>query len=185
MGGVLNIGAVAYATAQGDGTLSNIGVADVALTPDLAASVRAALKAMSRQKEVPSPGDVDSIPLILRIAAEDHADTVPPFRQVFKATVPRYDAPFSYAAMPSAGVDARYPLTARITGVEDSVTVAFTVEADGTIAPQSLDLVSAGYQDFVISVVNALSKTRYHPAHLGDCAVATRMKQRFVFRAPQ
>lgn len=184
-GGVLNIGTVAYATAHGDGTLSNIAVVDVALSPDLAKSVSAALRAMSRGKEVPSPRDVDSIPLTLQIAPEDKADTVPAARYVFKATVPHYDSPFSYAAMPTAGVDARYPLNARLAGVEDSVTLAFTVEANGTIATQSIDLVSAGYRDFVISVVDALGRTRYHPAHLGDCAVATRMKQRFVFKAPQ
>ena len=184
-GGVLNIGTVAYATAHGDGTLSNIAVVDVALSPDLTKSVSAALTAMSRGREVPSPGDVDSITLTLQITAEDKPDTVPDVRYVFKATVPHYDSPFSYATMPAAGVDARYPLNARLAGVEDSVTLAFTVQADGTIAAQSIDLVSAGYRDFVISVVDALGRTRYHPAHLGDCAVATRMKQRFMFKAPQ
>jgi hypothetical protein len=68
--------------------------------------------------------------------------------------------------------------------VGDSVTVAFTVQADGSIAPESIDLVAARYGEFVSSVVEALEKTRYHPARLGDCAVATRMKQRFMFRFP-
>jgi hypothetical protein len=48
-----------------------------------------------------------------------------------------------------------------------------------------MDLVSANYREFVASASNALVNARYHPAHLGDCAVATRMKQRFVFKAPQ
>jgi hypothetical protein len=65
------------------------------------------------------------------------------------------------------------------------VTLAFTVGSDGTIAPESIDLVSANYREFVASVVNALLKARYHSAHLGDCAVATRMKQRFLFKVPQ
>ncbi|HEV2018644.1 MAG TPA: TonB family protein [Gemmatimonadaceae bacterium] len=106
-------------------------------------------------------------------------------RYVFRAQVPRYDVPFSYAAMPLAGVNARYPASARLVGAEDSVTLAFTVDSDGMIAPESIELVSASYRDFVMSVVDALGNTRYHPAHLGDCAVATRMKQRFVFKAPQ
>ena len=70
-------------------------------------------------------------------------------------------------------------------GIGDSVTVAFTVRADGTIAIESLDLVTANYREFVASVFNALASARYHPAHLGDCAVATRMKQRFMFQAPR
>jgi len=45
--------------------------------------------------------------------------------------------------------------------------------------------VSATYRDFVTSVLDALGRTRYHPAHLGDCAVATRMRQRFLFKEPE
>ena len=52
------------------------------------------------------------------------------------------------------------------------------------IAPESLELVRATYRDFVSSVLDALGKTRYHPAYLGDCPVATRMKQRFLFKVP-
>jgi hypothetical protein len=37
----------------------------------------------------------------------------------------------------------------------------------------------------VSSVLDALGQTKYHPAHLGDCAVATRMKQRFLFKLPK
>jgi len=185
VGGVLNLGAVAYVTAYSDGTLSDPAVVDVGLTQRLADGVRSALKRMSQNKAVPWIGDIDSIPLVLTLAPEERPDTVPEWRYLFKAQVPRYDTPFSYAAMPLAGVNARYPVRARLVGAEDSVTLAFTVESDGTIASESIDLVSANYRDFVTSVVEALGNTRYHPAHLGDCAVATRMKQRFVFKAPQ
>ncbi|MDQ6689372.1 MAG: energy transducer TonB [Gemmatimonadota bacterium] len=184
-GGVLNIGAVAYVTAHRDGKLSDAVVVDVALTRNLANTVRSALESTSRNQAVPWMGHADSIPLVVTFSAEESPDSVPASRRVFRAQVPRYDMPFSYAAMPLAGVDAHYPAKAQLAGVEDSVTLAFTVEADGTIAPESIELVSARYGDFVTSVVDALGNTRYHPAHLGDCAVATRMKQRFVFRAPQ
>jgi TonB family protein len=185
VGGVLSVGAVAYATAHNDGKLSRIEVVDAALTPRFADSVNSALESMAREELVPPMGDVDSIPVILRIVTEEEPDTVPAVRHVFKAKVPRYDWPFSYASMPAAGVDAKYPFTARLTGVEDSVTLAFTVESDGTIAAESIELVSANYRDFVTSVLDALGRTRYHPAHLGDCAVATRMKQRFLFKLPE
>ncbi len=185
VGGVLSVGAVAYATAHNDGKLSRIEVVDAALTPRFADSVNSALESMAREELVPPMGDVDSIPVILRIVTEEEPDTVPAVRHVFKAKVPRYDWPFSYASMPAAGVDAKYPFTARLTGVEDSVTLAFTVESDGTIAAESIELVSANYRDFVTSVLDALGRTRYHPAHLGDCAVATRMKQRFLFKVPE
>jgi TonB family protein len=133
----------------------------------------------------PSIGDNDSIPLLIQIGPEEAPDSVPTVRHVFSAKIPRYNQPFTYAAMPVAGVDADYPFAARLAGVQDSVTLAFTVDADGAIATESLELVSANYRDFVASVVEALGRTRYHPAHLGDCAVATRMKQRFLFKVPE
>jgi TonB family protein len=184
-GGVLNLGAVAYVVAHSDGTLSDAMVIDETTTPALADNLRAALGAMSRAKEVPLLGKADSASLIIRVEPDAGADTVHNARGLFKAMMPRYSAPFSYATMPAAGVDAPYPLNARLAGVEDSVTIAFTVRADGTIAEESMDLVSANYREFVASVLNTLLKARYHPAHLGDCAVATRIKQRFVFKAPQ
>lgn len=185
VGGVLSVGAVVYATAHNDGKLTDIQVLDVALTPRFADSVNSALRAMAREQLGPPTGDADSIPILLQIVPEEQPDTVPAVRHVFKAKVPRYDWPFSYASMPAAGVDAKYPFAARLAGVEDSVTLAFTVNADGTIAPESIELVSANYRDFVTSVLDALIRTRYHPAHLGDCAVATRMKQRFLFKVPE
>lgn len=185
VGGVLNLGAVIYIQAYGDGTLSEATVVDETTTPTLADSLRAALGAMSRGNEVPWFGQADSLALVIRVAPSDGTDTVPTARRLFKAMIPRYDAPFSYATMPEAGVDPPYPLNARLAGIGDSVTVAFTVRADGTIAIESLDLVTANYREFVVSVFNALAGARYHPAHLGDCAVATRMKQRFMFQAPQ
>jgi TonB family protein len=185
VGGILSVGAVAYVTVHNDGKLSDIAVVDVALTPRFADSVKSALQSMSRAELVPPIGDVDPIPLMLQIVQEEKPDTVPKVRHVFQAKVPKYDWPFSYASMPAVGVDAKYPFNARLAGVEDSVTLAFTVDADGAIAAESIELVSANYRDFVASVLDALSRTRYHPAHLGDCAVATRMKQRFLFKVPE
>ncbi len=184
-GGVLNLGAVVYILAHGDGTLSDATVVDETTTPALADSLRAALAAMSRARDVPWFGKADSISLIIRVTPDARADSVNSARRLFTAMIPRYGVPFSYATMPEAGVDAPYPLNARVAGIEDSVTLAFTVRADGTIAVESVDLVRANYREFVASVFNTLLKTRYHPAHLGDCAVATRMKQRFVFKAPR
>ena len=184
VGGFLNVGAVAYATAHNDGKLSDIHIVDAALTPSLADSVAAALRALSNTASVPFGGDAESVPLVMELTAEEYPDSVPPERRVFKAKVPRYNVPFRYATMPAAGVDATFPFTARLAGVGDSVTIAFTVDANGMIAPESLELVRATYRDFVSSVLDALGKTRYHPAYLGDCPVATRMKQRFLFKVP-
>ncbi|MEO8908697.1 MAG: energy transducer TonB [Gemmatimonadaceae bacterium] len=184
-GAVLNIGAVAYVTARADGSLSMIDVVDETLTGNFADSVRSALEAISKQKAVPWMENADSIPLVVKLSPEERPDTVPSSRYQFKAKLPRYDLPFSYAVMPRAGIDAKYPTIAAMNGVEDSVMLAFTVRADGSIAPGSIDFVSGNYREFVISAIDALSKARYHPAHLGDCAVATRIRQRFVFKSPR
>jgi TonB family protein len=184
-GGILSLGALAYATARSDGKLSDIQVVDIALTPLFADSVNSTLHWMSRSEMGPPVGNNDSVPIVIQIEPEEAPDSVPAIRHVFSAKIPRYDWPFTYAAMPAAGVNADYPFAAQLAGVQDSVTLAFTVDADGVIATESLELVSANYREFVTSVLDALSRTRYHPAHLGDCAVATRMRQRFLFKVPQ
>jgi TonB family protein len=184
-GGILSLGAIAYATAHNDGKLSDIQVVDIALTPLFADSVNSALHWMSRSEMGPPVGNNESVPIVIQIGPEEAPDSVQETRHVFSAKIPRYDRPFTYAAMPAAGVNADYPFAARLAGVEDSVTLAFIVDADGAIATESLELVSANYRDFVTSVVDALGRTRYHPAHLGDCAVATRMRQRFLFKVPE
>ena len=183
-GGVLNIGAVAYVTARGNGSLVVTDVVDETLTMDFADSIGTALEAMSKNRDVPWLEQKDSIPLVLKFAPDDQPDTVPSTRYVFKAKIPRYDLPFTYAMMPSAGIAPKYPLRAAIAGIEDSVVLAFTVRANGSIAPQSMDFVSGNYREFVLSAADALNEARYHPAHLGDCAVATRIRQRFVFKSP-
>jgi hypothetical protein len=184
-GGTLNVGSVAVATAHNDGKLTDIEVLDVAQTPHFADSVTSALQSMSRYWLVPPLGGVDSIPIVVRLVSESAPDTVPVVRQVLKAKVPRYDWPFSYASMPAAGVKANFPFSARLAGVGDSVLIAFTVNSDGTIDEESIELLTGTYRDFISSVLDALNRTRYHPAHLGDCAVATRMKQRFLFKQPE
>jgi hypothetical protein len=183
--GVLDVGAFAYATAHGNGKLSDIAVLDVALTRPFADSVKSALEAMSRESLLPPIGEQDTIPLTVQLRTEQQPDSIPDYRRIFQVKIPRYDLPFTYASMPAAGVEAKFPLAARLAGVGDSVTVAFTVDADGTISPESIELVAASYQDFVSSVADALLRTRYHPARLGDCAVATRMEQRFLFKVPE
>jgi TonB family protein len=185
VGGVLNLGAAIYVTVHNDGTLSDAMVIDETMTPALADSMRAALVAMSRANDVPPFGKPDTIALGIRVTPQEAADTAKTWSYIFTAVVPHYSLPFSSARMPEAGINAPYPLNARLAGIEDSVTLAFTVDADGRVAAESIDLVSANYREFVSSEVNALLEARYHPAHLGDCAVATRMRQRFVFKAPQ
>jgi hypothetical protein len=183
-GGILNIGAVAYVTARANGSLVVTDVVDETLTEDFTDSIRSALEAMSKNRDVPWLERTDSIPLVLTFAPDDQPDTVPATRYVFKAKIPRYDLPFTYAMMPSAGINPKYPTRGVIAGIEDSVVLAFTVRSNGSIAPESMDFVSGNYREFVLSAADALNHSRYHPAHLGDCAVATRIRQRFVFKSP-
>lgn len=184
-GGALDLGAFAYATVHNTGKLSDIAVLDVAFTPAFADSVKSTLESISAQSLGPPTGDADSLPVIVQLQREEAPDSVPQYRQIFKVQVPHYALPFTYAMMPASGVDPKYPFTARLAGVGDSVTVAYTVLSDGSIPPESIQLVKANYRDFVSSVADVLLSTRYHPARLGDCAVATRMEQRFLFRVPE
>jgi hypothetical protein len=179
-GGHLDLATIAYATAHFDGKLSGIEIIDATLTPALADSVLTTLATMSKSANVPTSSE-DSLPLIIRLETEENPDTVPELRQIFRAKVPHYAIPFTYATMPASGIEPRYPFAARLAGVGDSVKIAFTIDTEGRIAPESLELVRATYGDFVSSVLNTLQRTRYHPARLGDCPVSTRTSQRFVF----
>ena len=183
VGGYLDIAATAYATAHFDGRLSGIQVVDPTLTPAVADSVLSVLASIG--KEQLSPGtEADSIPIVIHLETDANPDTVPALRQIFRAKVPRYDYPFRYASMPESGLEPRYPFGASLAGVGDSVVMAFTLDAEGRIVPTSLELVRATYRDFIVSVLRALERARYHPARLGDCPVSTRASQRFVFRPP-
>ncbi|HEV7387247.1 MAG TPA: energy transducer TonB [Gemmatimonadaceae bacterium] len=184
MGASLNLAAVAYATAHNDGRLSDIAVVDASLTPTLADSIASALQTVSKARGGPPTGEVESIHLMMQIGPEENLDTVPALQRILVAKMPRYELPFRYATMPATGINPSYPFKARLAGVGDSVTIAFTVEPDGAVASESMELVHANYRDFVSSVLEALGNTRYHPAYLGDCPVATRMTQRFMFRLP-
>jgi hypothetical protein len=177
-GGELNVATVAYATAHSDGKLSDIAVIDASLTPALADSVASALEAVSKAGLIPPTGEVESIHLIMQIGAEEEPDTVPALRRYnhSAALQCRSDTP-----MPRLLIQLS---TCRLAGVGDSVTLAFTVAPNVMIAGESMELVHARYRDFVSSVLQALANTRYHPAYLGDCPVATRMTQRFMFRTP-
>jgi len=181
----LNVAAIAYATAHNDGKLSDIAVVDASLTPSLADSIASALQAVSKARGGPPTGAAESVHIVMEIGPEENLDTVPALRRILAAKVPHYDLPFRYATAPASGINASYPFAARVAGVGDSVTIAFTVDAEGSVAPESMELVHARYRDFVSSVLGALGETRFHPAYLGDCPVATRMKQRFLFRLPE
>jgi len=183
-GGELDLAAVAFATAHSDGKLSDIQVVDATLIPTLVDSVRATLEAMSKEGVAPT-SEEDSLPLVIRLEAEENPDTIPELRHVFRAKVPHYEIPFRYATMPASGIEPRYPFNARLAGVGDSVVIAFTIDADGRVAPQSMQLIQADYSDFVSAVLDALHRAQYHPARLGDCAVSTRTSQRFVFTMPE
>jgi hypothetical protein len=185
VGGELSVGLTAYVTAYSNGKLSSPIVIDATLTEALADSVRSVLEAISRQQGAPWLGTADSIPLVIALAPKADSDSAATALRLFKARLPLYDLPFSYAVMPVTGVAAKFPFSATVAGVGDTVILGFTVQADGSIAPESVDIVTARYREFVTSVLDALGKTRYHPAHLGDCPVATRIRQRFIFDTPR
>jgi hypothetical protein len=183
-GGVLMLGSQAYATAHSDGAVSRILVVDLALTPALADTVRVVLQRMGADKAVPFFSGPDSIPLDISIDVEDHPDTVPPTRHLFRAMIPHYGSPFAAAEWPKNAKGPKYPSIAERAQVEDSVILAFSILSDGTVAPQSVDLQVYHYADFIRSVFERLATMRYVPGRIGTCPVATRGRQSFMFKVP-
>lgn len=181
-GGVLMFGVRGYVTAHNTGKLSRISLVDVSQTPAFVDSVRAALDAMSRDLAGPNPGTNDSITLRFAIELEQHPDSISTDRRLFLIAVPHYDIPLVLPDYPKNGRPPRYPNAAEIRGVEDEVRVSFTVLDNGSVAPESVDLEKSYYREFIESVFTALATTRYVPARIGSCPVASWVKQSFQFR---
>jgi hypothetical protein len=183
VGGALMLGSQAYATAHPGGTLSRIVTVDFALTPTLSDSVRAVLQKLSDEKSVPFFAQPDSIPLDISIHVEQHSDTVPRYRHLFRTKIPHYASQFSEAAWPKNARGPKYPSIAERSGVSDSVVMTFTIMPDGTVAPQSVDVHSGHYTDFIRAVFDRMATMRYVPGRVGNCPVATWQTQAFVFKA--
>jgi len=185
-GGVLMFGSHAYATAHPKGELSRIGVIDFSLTPAFSDRVRRVLETIGQEKMSPPFFDrKDSIPLKISIGLEQHFDTVPPYRRLFRVNLPHYDLPFTYAKWPKNAKGPKYPSIAETRGVGDSIAVTLTILADGTVAPQSVEVQAGRYIDFIRSVFDMLATARYLPAYVGGCPVATWGIQSFTFKVPK
>jgi hypothetical protein len=184
VGGVLMFGSHGYATAQPTGALSRIRVVDLSLTPAFSDSVTAVLEHIGQQKLSPFFNGKDSVPLEISIDVEQHADTVPAVRHLFRVSIPHYSLPFTYAQWPKNEKGPKYPSIAERRRVGDSVVVSFTTLPEGIVAAQSVDLHAGQYRDFVRAVFDKLATTRYVPAHIGGCPVASWQRQSFVFKIP-
>lgn len=182
-GAGLWLSASGYAVARKNGTLAFIGVADESLTPEFAGMVRSVLEGMSQERLVPQIRE-DSLPLQIAVRLEHNPDTIPRERQLFRVRVPWYDLRFTAPEAPPKQT-VPYPRNAERAGIEDSVSLSFTIMQDGSVHPLSLDLRSGVYREFIREVATSLEKSTYTPARLGACPVATWTSQSFVFRAPR
>lgn len=178
----LTFGSAAYATAHAAGGLSRIAVIDASLTPTFADSVRRVLERIGQEKmSPPFFNGRDSIPLKILISVVEHPDTIPAHRRLFRVRIPHYKLPFSFAEWPKHARGPKYPAIAETRHVGDTVVATFTVRADGTVDPQSIDVHAGHYFDFVQAVFDHLAAARYLPAHVGGCRVASRAGQTFTF----
>jgi TonB family protein len=181
--GALVLGSQAYVTAHNNGTVSRTVVIDYNVTPALSDSVAAVLTRIGEEKLMPFFAQPDSIPIDIAINIEQHPDSIPAFRQLFRAVIPRFDLGFTFGDFPRTARPPIYPSKAERSGIGDTVKVSFTILADGTIAPRSVDVQKAHYREFVEAVLELLGRIRYIPARIGGCAVASHAQQQFIFAA--
>jgi hypothetical protein len=183
VGGVPMLGINAYAIAQPTGELSRIGVIDASLTPAFTDSVRKVFEKIGLEKMSPPFFDrKDSIPLKISIGVQQDSDSVPPHRRLFRVNLPHYNLPYTPADWTKTPKGPKYPSIAETRGIGDSVTVRFTILADGSVAARSVDVEAGRYINFIQSVFDWLGTVRYRPAHLGACPVASRASQSFMFK---
>jgi hypothetical protein len=178
--GLMMLGSKAYAYARSDGTLSRVGVVDPSLTPVFSDSVRSVLLKLSSEHLVPFSPSPKPIPIEIFIGVDQHADTVPRERQLFRVTIPRYRLEFKHADQ-SKIERPRYPQNALAAGVGDTLVLTFTILPNGRVAPESVDYHGGHYRDFVRPVLASLERSIFTPARIGECRVATWVSQTFVF----
>jgi hypothetical protein len=179
--GVLMIGNTVYATANSDGTLSNLSAVDLSLTPEFSDSVLSVLRQMSNERLVPFFTSAKSIPLEIFIEPAENPDTVARERQLFRASIPRYKSRFKNPGWREPKDLPKYPRNAESSGVGDTLVLTYTILRNGTVAPNSIDLRSGHYRDFVKPVVTSLLTSKFDPATIGGCPVATWVTQKFMF----
>jgi hypothetical protein len=178
--GLMVLGSRAYAFAHSDGSLSRIGVVDLSLTPVFADSVRSVLLKLSNEHLIPFFASPESIPIEILIGVEQHADTVPRERQLFRVVIPRYRLQFTQPVH-SKIERPRYPRNAVAAGVGDTLVFTFTILPNGRVAPGSVDYHGGHYRDFVRPVLESIERSIFTPARIGECRVATWVSQQFVF----
>lgn len=179
--GVLVIGSTVYATAQSDGTLSDISAVDLSLTPQFSDSVLSVLLQVSKARLIPFFTSPKSIPLEIFIEPEANADTVARERQLFRVSIPRYRLKFKSAGWAQKKELPKYPRNAEASGVGDTLVLSYTILRNGTVVPTSIDLRRGHYRDFVKPVVTSLMNSTFEPASIGGCPVATWVTQTFMF----
>jgi hypothetical protein len=184
VGAMFTIGATAKATARPDGQLTDTTVIDFGLSTVFSDSIRSVIRQLNQQKAWPYARGVDTIPLAISFSSDENPDSVPVFRHLFLARVPRFAYRFTDAAWPEFQKGPKYPRLAVEKQVSDSVEVQYTVLSDGSIPPQSIDVVAAYYPDFAKVVLERLATLRYVPARAGLCTVPTRVAKSFVFPVP-
>ena len=79
-----------------------------------------------------------------------------------------------------------YPETAKVAGVQARVELQFIVDESGHVPPNSIQVVSAAYQEFVESAVNAVRAETFRPAMAGGCPLKMQVEQgvRFTIGKP-
>ena len=175
------LGSKAYATAHPGGTLSGVRVVDRSLTPVFSDSVKSVLLAMNNERLIPFFQSSVSVPIEITIEAEEQADTIPRERWLFRVLLPRYRLGFRHADWSEHMEPPKYPRTAEMSGIGDTLDLTFTILPNGKVAATSVDLLTGRYRDFVEAVLLSLARSPFTPARIGECRVAEWVKRRFIF----
>jgi protein TonB len=75
----------------------------------------------------------------------------------------------------------RYPPVLAEAGVEGSVTLTFVIDAEGTVDPSAIEILSATHPGFIEAAREAVSTSRFRPARRHGAAVRVRVRQTVTF----
>lgn len=168
----------AYFTLNAHGTPRDIRVGHSSLNLPLETGIASAIAAIVPDDYGMIPPNADGTRIHLHVdAAPFDFKTEQPF---FATWLPvfRMERP---AAAPGNAALPVYPSNARFAGIGDTVLTRFVIDRSGRAIPGSIDISRLHYRDFMDAVVPVILRTKFRPAVVDGCNVASAVGQAFVF----
>lgn len=167
---------------ESSGRLADTAVTVATASPELTASLIAAVRGADSAKEFSPPGDQvlgDSGTIVLRVV--DWSKHQGPGVPLMRLDVPTIHV--DSAARVRSQAPAEYPLQAFKQGLADTVVMLHVVTALGQADPATFRVVAGHYRDLALAAMQATVRSTFDPARVSGCAVPQEVLSWVAFTA--